>query len=178
MSEKRFLNCLMAEGILLLVLGICIIVLPKLTALSYGVMIAAAFITYGLYRIFNTFMKKNRGFSMIYGIIIGIYLLTIGVLILLVPNVSLLWLIAFIGIYFIVDGISSAVYSYYIRGRYGFWGSKLFAAIILMLAGIIILLGMPLMSFWMVTMLSGVAFLIKGIAKLTLSLINIPNYKI
>lgn len=178
MSEKRFLNCLMADGILLLVLGICIILLPKLTALSYGVMVAGAFVIYGMYRIFNYILNRNNHFSLIYGILSGVFLLTIGVLIFLVPKVSLLWLIALTGIYFVIDGIASVVYSYFMRGRYSYWGGKLFSGIILLLTGIIILLGIPFMSFWLVTVLSGIAFFIKGISKLTLSIINKTNYKI
>ena len=41
MSEKRFLNFIFLEGILLTALGLCVLILPKLTSLTFGVMLSA-----------------------------------------------------------------------------------------------------------------------------------------
>ena len=105
MFEKRLLNCIMIEGIALIVLSLCVLILPKLTTLSYGVMLACAFIAYGIYKIINAFVNKNSVIGMIFCILMGIFLTTIGILILFVPNVNLLWLIALTGVYFILESI-------------------------------------------------------------------------
>ena len=76
MTEKRFLCCIMTEGIMLLILGLCVLILPRLTELSYGVMLAGAFITYGVFKIINSIMNKTYGFGIIYGILMGMFLLT------------------------------------------------------------------------------------------------------
>ena len=175
MSEKRLLNCIMIEGIMLVVLSLCVLILPKLTSLSYGVMLAATFIAYGIYKIIHSVMNKNYGIKLIFSILIGIFLSTIGVLILLVPKVNLFWLIALIGVYFIIESISSIVYGMNLRGVYHFWQSKLVCGAILFLTGLIITLGVPVMSFWMVTVVSGIALLVKGMTKLTISLGNLYN---
>ncbi len=178
MTEKRFLCCIMTEGIMLLILGLCVLILPRLTELSYGVMLAGAFITYGVFKIINSIMNKTYGFGIIYGILMGMFLLTLGSLYLFVPKINLLWLIEFTGIYFILESIASTVFAYYLKNRYNYWGGKLFASIILFAVGLLIILGVPVMSFWMVTVLAGIAMVIKGFSKFTLSSVNLYNYNI
>ena len=51
MSEKRLLNFIFIEGALLTLLGLCVLILPKLTSISFGVMLSVAFIVYGFYKI-------------------------------------------------------------------------------------------------------------------------------
>ena len=59
MSEKRFLNFILFEGIILTILSLSILILPKLTNVTFGVMLSAGFITYGLYKILTSFFNKN-----------------------------------------------------------------------------------------------------------------------
>ena len=56
MSEKRLLNLIFIEGLLLTILSLCILILPKLTTLTFGVMLSVAFITYGIYKIITAFI--------------------------------------------------------------------------------------------------------------------------
>ena len=97
-------------------------------------------------------------------------------LLLLVPKVSLLWLITLIGIYFLVSSMTTHAFISQIKNIFHLWGCKFFAGVILFLIGLIIILGLPVMSFWIVAMLSGIAFLIKGMSKITLYLANKNNY--
>ena len=173
MPEKKLLNCILIEGIMLIVLSLCILILPKLTALSYGVMLSGAFIAYGIYKIIYSLMNRDYKPGMILSMLMGIFVAVTGILILFVPNVSLVWLMAIIGIYFILESISSVVYALRLRNIYHFWGCKLFSAIVLFLIGLTVILGVPVMSFWIVTVLSGIGFLVKGMSKLTLSLSNL-----
>ena len=178
MSEKKFLNFMFIEGILLTVLGLCILILPKLTSLTFGVMLSSAFIAYGLYKIITAFINKNIATCMIWKIFLGIYLTTIGILLLFVPKISLLWLVALTGVYFILESISSTAFMAQIRNVFNFWGCKYFTSIVLFLIGLIIIVGLPIISFWGVCILSGIGFLIKGMTKKTLYLINKNNYNI
>lgn len=176
MSEKRLLNFIFIEGLLLTVLGLCVLILPKLTSLTFGVMLSVAFIAYGLYKIVTSFINKNFISNILWCIFMGVYILTIGILLLLVPKISILWLIALTGIFFLLESISSAAFMAKVRSMFNFIGCKGFAAMILFLVGLIIILGLPVMSFWVVALLSGIALLIKGLAKMTLSLANRNNY--
>lgn len=178
MINKRLLNCIMLEGIMLIILSLCVLILPKLTTISYGVMLSGAFITYGIYKIVHSILNRDYGINIVFCILMGIFLTTIGILILFVPVINLFWLIALIGVYFIMESISSTVYALKLRDVYHFWGCKIVSAIVLFFAGLAIVLGIPVMSFWMVTVLSGIGLLVKGMAKLTLSLSNSCNYKV
>jgi len=173
MPERKLLNCILVEGIMLIILSLCVIILPKLTALSYGVMLSGAFIAYGIYKIVYSIINKSNKLRMVLCILMGVFLSTLGILILFVPDVSLLWLISLTGVYFVLESISSVVYGLRLRNVYHFWGCKLISAVILFVIGLLIILGVPMMSFWMVTLLSGVGYLIKGMSKLTLALSNL-----
>lgn len=178
MTEKRFLGFIFLEGLLLTILGLCVLILPKLTSLSFGVMLSSAFITYGIYKVVTSILNKSYISNILWSIFIGIYVLTIGILLLLVPKISLLWLIAFIGIFFLLESISSVVFITQLRSMFNFIGCKGFAAFILFFVGLIITIGLPVIPFWAVAILSGVAFLIKGMSKIVISLANKHNYNI
>lgn len=178
MSEKRFLNFIFLEGILLTALGLCVLILPKLTSLTFGVMLSAAFIAYGAYKLIISFVNRNYVLNIIWNIFLAIYILTIGILLLFVPKISLLWLIALIGVYFLLETISSMAFMSQIRNTFNSWGCKFFSTFVLFLVGIIIVLGLPVMSFWLVALLSGIALLVKGMAKNTIYLANKNNYNI
>lgn len=176
MSEKRFLNFIFIEGLLLTVLGLCVLIIPKLTELTFGVMLSSTFIVYGLYKVVTSIINKNYISNIIWSVFLGAFILTIGILLLLVPKISLLWLVALIGVFFLLESISSIAFMAKMRSMFNFIGCKGFAGIVLFLIGLIIILGLPLMSFWIVAMLSGIALLVKGMSKITLAFANQNNY--
>ena len=63
-----------------------------------------------------------------------------------------------------------------IKTLFNIVGCKGLAVFVLFLIGLSIVIGLPLMSFWVVAMLSGIAFVVKGMSKITLALINKNNY--
>ena len=178
MSENRFLNFICLEGLILTILGLCVLILPKLTALTFGAMLSAAFITYGLYKIIISFVNRSYTPNIVWNIFSGSFILTIGILLLLVPRISILWLMALIGVFFLLESISSTAFMVKLRSIFNYSGCKGFAAFIMFLVGLIIILGLPIMSFWVVAILCGVALLVKGLSKITLSLANRNNYNI
>ena len=122
MTEKKFLNFIFIEGIILTTLGLCVLILPKLTSLSFGVMLSSAFIAYGIYKIITSFMNRNYASCLLWSIFLGVYITVIGILLLLVPNVSLLWLIALIGVYFLLESISASAFIANVRSTMNAWG--------------------------------------------------------
>jgi uncharacterized membrane protein HdeD (DUF308 family) len=54
----------------------------------------------------------------------------------------------------------------------------MFSVAISFLVGLIIILGVPLMSFWAVATLSGIALMVKGMSKISLNFANRNNYNI
>ena len=172
MSEKNFLSCIFVDGLLITLLGLGIIIIPKLTDFSSGIVLSIAFIAYGIYKIIKTILSRSAETAIGLNIIIGIFVTLIGLLLLFVPNINILWLIALIGIYFILESISIISFVSQIKNVYNFWGYKMFTAIFLFLIGLIIILGLPMISFWLVTLLSGIGYVLKGYAKISLYLMN------
>lgn len=178
MSEKRFLNFIFVEGVLLTILGLCVLILPKLTSLTFGVMLASAFIAYGLYKVTTSIINRHYLLNTLWCIFLGIYILTVGILLLMIPKISLLWLIALTGVYFLLESVSTIAFMAHVKNVFNFIGCKWFTAFVLFSVGLIIVLGLPLMSFWAVAILSGMALTIKGLSKITLSLANKNNFSI
>lgn len=178
MSEKRFLSFIFIEGIILTILSLCILILPKLTSITFGVMLSSAFIVYGLWKIIISILNRNYTTSVIWNVFLGALILVIGILLLFVPKISLLWLIALTGVYFLLESISATVFVSQIRNVLNSWGCKYFAAFILFLIGLIIVISVPVIAFWAVAILCGTGFLIKGMSKITLFLTNKNNYNI
>lgn len=176
MSERKFLGCLLIEGIMLTTLSLCILILPKLTDLSFGIMLSATFITYGIYKIISSVFNKHHIHSFLYELLLGVFILTIGILLLFVPKISLLWLVALIGVYFLLESISTSAFMSQIRTTYNFWGCKFFCAVILFLIGLIIVVTLPAAAFWTIAMLSGIGYLIKGVSKIALFNANKERY--
>lgn len=168
MSEKRFLNFIFLEGLILTILGLCILIIPKLTELSFGVMLSCAFVAYGIYKIINSALNKNFVRHFLMELFLGAHILIIGILLLFVPRINLLWLIALIGVYFLLESISTSAFISQIRTIYNFLGCKFVSALIMALIGLLIIISLPAMSFWMVAMLCGIGFVIKGMSKIVL----------
>ena len=178
MSEKKFLCFIFIEGIILTFLGLCVLILPKLTSLTFGVMLSSAFLAYGLYKIIVTIFNRKNISSIIWNIFLSVLVFTIGLLLLFVPKINLLWLISLTGVYFLLESISAMVFTSQIKNVLNTIGCKYFSVLILFLIGLIIVITVPIMPFWVVALLSGIAFLIKGMSKITLFLINKNNYNI
>ncbi|MBR2430070.1 DUF308 domain-containing protein [bacterium] len=172
MTEKRLLNFIFIEGVLLMILGLCVLILPKLTNITFGVMLSSSFIAYGGYKLITSLINKNYINNVVWSIFLGIYILTIGILLLCVPKVNLLWLIALIGVYFLLESISSVAFIAKMRSIFNLIGCKGIVAIVLFLVGISIIIGLPVISFWTVAILAGIAMLVKGMSKISLSLAN------
>ena len=176
MSEKRFIASIFIEGIILITLALCTLIIPKLTELSFGIMLSITLIFYGLYKIIHSIVYKNYGLQPLLGILLGTWITVTGILLLFVPKINLLWLVALLGVYFILESIASVAFSAQIKNMYNFWGCKLFSAGVLFIIGTLIILGLPVMSFWAVVTLSGLGFLVKGASKISLYMINKNNY--
>lgn len=176
MTEKRFLSFIFIEGIVLTTLGLSVLILPKLTSITFGVMLSSAFIAYGLYKIIISIINKKFALNIIWNIFLGLFILTIGILLLFVPKINLLWLIALTGVYFLLESISLSAFISQIRNIFHSVNCKYAVALFLFLIGLIIVIGVPVIAFWIVAILSGIGFLIKGMSKITLYLTNRNNY--
>ena len=107
MTEKRFLSFVLIEGILLSVLGLGMLVLPKITTISFGLMLCLMFIVYGGYKVINAILTRNYSRHFVLNIVTGLLLFLTGVFLFMAPMFNLLLITSAIGVYFILESISS-----------------------------------------------------------------------
>ena len=162
MSEKKFLNCVMTQGVFLFILGILMLVLPKISPVSFGFMMSFSFIAYGGYKAINAFIMKNLSLHYILDIVAGILLLAAGILFLFVPEISLIQIIGLAGCYFLLESVSSSAFATQTAGVLKFRHLGYFSAFIQFLFGVITLFILPSGAIWLVGVMAGFNFLFSG----------------
>jgi uncharacterized membrane protein HdeD (DUF308 family) len=160
----------LAEGIILVILGLIAIIVPPIATLAFTLIIGWIFLISGIMGLVTTFWARGApGFW--WALISAIIAIAAGVVLLLWPisgTVSLtLVLIAF----FVVEGVASIMYAIDHRNQLtGRWGWMLVSGIIdLILAGIIFA-GLPESAVWALGLLVGINMVFGGAALIAMAL--------
>ena len=154
----------LAEGIILLILGIAAIVMPLIATLAFTIIIGWIFLVSGIVGLITTFWARGvPGFW--WSLISAIIAIAAGVVLLLWPisgSVSLtLVLIAF----FVIEGIASIMYAIEHRNQLsGRWGWMLISGIIDLILAAIIFAGLPGTAAWALGLLVGINMVFGGVA--------------
>lgn len=162
MTEKKFLGFVLTEGILLTVLGIVMLMIPKVTTATFGLVLSVVLMVYGAFKVLNSIISRNYTRHFVYNLFLGLILIAIGVLLLNAPYLSLLLITSFIAVYFILESISTWAFSVQNRKILNFWWAGIPVSIFQFLLGLIILLGLPQTALWVVGVFVGINFLITG----------------
>ncbi len=162
MSESRFLSTILTESILMLVLGLSMLILPKITMLSFGFLMCLSFIIYGGYKVINAFISKNFSKHYLLDIITGIILFSAGVMLFAAPVLDIMIIIGLCGVYFILKSLSSFAFSVQTRKTLNFWWMCIFLAILELLFGIMVIILLPSAALWLIGIFTGMDFIISG----------------
>ena len=168
MTEKRFLSFVLIEGILLSVLGLGMLMLPKITTISFGLMLCLTFIVYGGYKVINAILTKNYSRHFVLNVVSGLLLFLTGVFLFMAPMFNLLLITSAIGVYFILESISSIAFAVQNKNTLYFWWLAILVGIMQFLLGLIIILGLPSTALWVVGILAGINFLIAGVVLISM----------
>jgi uncharacterized membrane protein HdeD (DUF308 family) len=160
----------LAEGIILVLLGIAAILVPLIATIALTIIIGWIFLVSGIMGLITTFWARQApGFW--WSLISAIVAIAAGVVLLLWPvsgSISLtLVLIAF----FVIEGIASIMYAIEHRNQLtGRWVWMLVSGIIdLILAGIIFA-GLPGTALWALGLLVGINMVFGGVALIGMAL--------
>jgi len=160
----------LAEGIILIILGIAAIALPPIATLAFTIIIGWVFLISGVVGLFTTFWARHvPGFW--WSLISAIIGIAAGVVLLLWPITGTLSLTLVLIAFFVVEGIVSIMYAIEHRNQLtGRWGWMLVSGIIdLILAGIIFA-GLPGTALWALGLLVGINMLFGGAALIAMAL--------
>lgn len=170
MTEKRFLSFVLIEGILLSVLGLGMLVLPKITTISFGLMLCLTFIVNGGYKVINAILTRNYSRHFVLNIVTGLLLFLTGVFLFMAPMFNLLLITSAIGVYFILESISSIAFAVQNKNTLYFWWLAILVGVMQFLLGLIIILGLPSTALWVVGVLAGINFLVAGVVFISMYL--------
>lgn len=162
MSESKFLSYVLTESILLLCLGLGMLILPKITIISFGFMMCLSFIIYGGYKVISALLTKNFSRHVFLDIIVGLILFISGVLLFAAPIFDIMVIVGLSGVYFILKSISSSAFCVQTRKTLNFWWMCLFLAILELMFGILVIILLPSAALWLIGVLVGMDFILSG----------------
>ena len=170
MLEKRFLNLVGIDGIFTIILGILMLIIPQVTSFAIGLIVAIALTAYGLFRVINSIIERKYIRHVFLNIVIGLILLTCGIILFLHPVFNLILLTSIIAVYFILESIATAAFAFQTRGIVHMWWLNLLTAFLQLLLGFVIIMGLPSTALWTLGVLLGINFLFSGMAMLMVSM--------
>ena len=160
MSEKRFLSFVLTEGIISIILGCCLLILPKISEITFGLILAIVLTVYGGYKATKSFLSRNFETHFILNIIAGIFLLFSGIGLFFAPFFEMILIVSMVGVYFVLESVTTAAFGTQVMNIFYFWRYEIIVSIIQLLFGLILIVIFP--SLWVAGVLLGVDLIMSG----------------
>lgn len=160
----------LAEGIILVILGLLAIIVPPLATLAATFFIGWLFVISGIAGLIMTFMARRApGFW--WSLLSAVIALIAGALLLWHPVLGVLSLTFVIIAFFIIDGVLSIILSIeHRRELVGRWGWILLSGIVDLIIAAIIWAGLPGTAAWALGLLVGIDLVFGGAALIMVAL--------
>jgi len=160
----------LAEGIILVILGLLAIVVPPLATLAVTILIGWLFVISGIAGLVMTFMARRApGFW--WALLSAVIALVAGAFLLWQPLVGVLSLTYVLIAFFLIDGVLSIFLSIeHRRELVGRWGWILLSGVVNLIIAGIILAGLPGTAAWALGLLVGIDLVFGGTALIMVAL--------
>jgi len=160
----------LAEGIILVILGLAAIILPPIATIAFTIIIGWIFLVSGIVGLITTFWARHApGFW--WSLISAIIGIAAGVVLLVWPLTGAVSLTLVLIAFFVIEGIVSIMYAIEHRNQLtGRWGWMLVSGIIDLILAAIIFLGLPGTALWALGLLVGIHLLFGGAALIAMGL--------
>jgi uncharacterized membrane protein HdeD (DUF308 family) len=152
----------LAEGIILILLGLAAIAEPLVATFTLSIFIGWLLIISGFVGLFSTFkMRPAPGFW--WSLISAILAIVVGGLLIWHPLAGAFSLTLALIIFFIIEGIASILFAIeYRRDLPARWGWMVASGIVDLILAVIILLGLPGSALWALGLLLGINMVFGG----------------
>ncbi len=160
----------LAEGIILIILGIAAIMLPLIATLAVTIIIGWIFLASGVVGLVTTFWARHApGFW--WSLVSAVIAIAAGLVLLAWPITGTVSLTLVLIAFFVVEGIASIMYAIEHRNQLtGRWGWMLVSGVVdLILAGIIFA-GLPGTAAWALGLLVGINMVFGGAALIAMAM--------
>ena len=160
----------LAEGIILLILGMGAIVLPPIATLAIEIIVGWLLLISGVVGFVSTFtMRHAPGFW--WSLVSALAATVAGILLLRWPLTGALSLTLVLTAFLVIEGIASIMYALdHRRELSGRWGFMLFSGVVDLVLATIIFVGLPATATWAIGLLIGINLVFGGVALIGMAL--------
>lgn len=166
MSEKKFLSFILTEAILMIFLALLMLVIPKITEVTFGFMLCISLIIYGGYKTVASYLVRNIEAHYILNIINSLILLVGGILMLFAPIIDMTLIVTMLGMYLILQSVAQNAFILQMRNIFNNAKIGYFVSGMQLFFGILLLTLFP--TLWMGGIIMGLNFLVSGIILLNM----------
>lgn len=160
----------LAEGIILVILGLAAIVVPPIATLAAELLFGWLFLISGIVGLITTLrMREAPGFG--WSLVSAILGIAAGVVLLLWPLTGVLSLTLVLIVFFVIEGVASIMYALaHKRELSGRWGWMLASGVVDLILSAIIFTGLPGTAAWALGLLVGINMVFGGSALIAMAL--------
>jgi uncharacterized membrane protein HdeD (DUF308 family) len=158
----------LAEGIILLVLGLAAIIVPPIASLAVAIVLGWLFLISGIVGLITTLMMRNvPGFW--WSLLSAVLAIAAGVVLFGWPVSGVLSLTLVLIVFFLIEGVASIMYALEHRNS-GRWSWMLVSGIIDLILGAIIFIGLPGTAAWAIGLIVGINMVFGGTSMIAMAL--------
>jgi uncharacterized membrane protein HdeD (DUF308 family) len=167
---RKHWGLFLAEGILLLVLGIAAIALPPIATLTFTLLLGWLFLISGIAGLISTFwMRGAPGFW--WSLLSGVLAIAAGAVLIGSPASGVLSLTLVLIAFFIIEGVASIMYALdHRRELAGGWVWMLISGAVDLVLAAMIFVGLPASAAWAIGLLVGINMIFGGLALILMAL--------
>lgn len=160
----------LAEGIVLILLGIAALLLPLIAGLAVAILFGWMFLALGVVGLFTTIsMRHAPGF--IWSLLSAILTIVLGAALLIFPGIGLISLTYLLIAFFIIEGVVTIMYALeHKRELTERWSWMLLSGIVDLLVAVLILIGLPGSFAWALGLIVGVNLLFGGASMVAMAM--------
>jgi uncharacterized membrane protein HdeD (DUF308 family) len=153
----------LAEGVVMMVLGLLAIAVPNIASLAIAILIGWLFFAAGIFRTLTVLNSRRRpGFG--WSLATALLAVALGLILLIRPVAGVLTLTLALGVFFLLEGILSILVALEFRPHLPSWGWVLFNGLVDLLLAYLIWQGWPSSAAWAIGLLAGINMVFLGLS--------------
>ena len=153
----------LAEGIVMLVLGLVAIAVPEIASLAITILIGWLFFVGGIFRTLSVLRHRQMpGF--VWSLLTAVLAIALGLILLLRPIAGVLTLTLALVVFFVVEGVAAILLAIEHRRHLASWGWVLLSGLVDLLLAFLIWDGWPSSASWAIGLLVGINMVFVGVS--------------
>jgi uncharacterized membrane protein HdeD (DUF308 family) len=153
----------LAEGIVMMVLGLLAIAVPEVATLAITIFIGWLFFVGGIFRTISVLQHRAMpGFA--WSLLTAVLAIVLGLILILRPISGVLTLTIALAAFFVIEGISAILLAIEHRRHLPSWGWVLFSGLVDLLLAFLIWDGWPSSAGWAIGLLVGINMVFVGLS--------------